>query len=200
MTPMTSTAITLQNFVYKNLDTKGTLPFKTVVKTFPKGTVLLEQGASRTESFLIISGIIQASGVLLNNKDEKIYEFLTENEFVGDVSFFLPKKPSLYALTCITDCTLELVSMADYSKALSSSLLVNHLSRYILEYWHIKRIKKEVSITNYSAEERYKRLFISRPELIKQLPIAKIAQYLNVQPNSLSRIRKFLNDAQKSEQ
>jgi CRP-like cAMP-binding protein len=197
---MIQTDISLQNFVHEKLNSKGSLPFKTVIKTFPKGTVLLEQGASRTESFLIISGIIQASGVLLNNKDEKIYEFLTENEFVGDVSFYMPTKPSLYALTCITDCTLEMISIADFSKALSTSLLVNQLSRYVLEYWHIKRIKKEVSITNYSAEERYKRLFVSRPELIKQLPIAKIAQYLNVQPNSLSRIRKFLNDAQKSEQ
>jgi len=43
-----------------------------------------------------------------------------------------------------------------------------------------------------SAQERYDELLSKRPDLIRLVPVNKIAKYLGIHPESLSRLRKNL--------
>lgn len=51
---------------------------------------------------------------------------------------------------------------------------------------------REKDFLTKSAEQRYQALIAQRPDLIAQVPVHKIAKYLGIHPESLSRIRKQL--------
>ena len=54
----------------------------------------------------------------------------------------------------------------------------------------LARARREKDFLTLSAEERYLALMHKAPEVIQLIPVNKIARYLGIQPESLSRIRK----------
>ena len=66
----------------------------------------------------------------------------------------------------------------------------NTLGRLSSERLFLIKSKREISLLNETAEERYLKLFDERPELIKEIPLKYIASYIGVTAQALSRIRK----------
>ena len=64
-----------------------------------------------------------------------------------------------------------------------------HLDRKILEYSLIVSQTKADSWRFESARERYNLLLETHPEIIKRAPLAHIASYLLMTPETLSRVR-----------
>ena len=48
-------------------------------------------------------------------------------------------------------------------------------------------------LATLSAEQRYKKLLETQPEILQNAPIQYIASFLGIKPQSLSRIRKNFN-------
>ena len=61
------------------------------------------------------------------------------------------------------------------------------------EKMFLLKSKRELSLLNKSAEERYLNLFTERPILLQQIPLKYIASYIGVTPQALSRIRKRIS-------
>jgi len=59
------------------------------------------------------------------------------------------------------------------------------------EYQYIKRLKKEMDLLSFTAEERYAHLMQRNPALISNISVKHLSSYLGIQPESLSRIRKL---------
>jgi hypothetical protein len=53
---------------------------------------------------------------------------------------------------------------------------------------------RNAALINQSPEQRYLRLLKNRPLVVARLPQHYIASYLNIKPESLSRIRKRIAD------
>jgi CRP-like cAMP-binding protein len=180
----------IDNIIKNELHLAEELPIKTIVKTFPKGTVLQKYGNVYEYNFFVICGIVQYSTFTKDNQ-EKILDFVLPNEFFGVYSFNFPQRaPLLYQISCVTECEFEMIPIKEYRRWLQTSLLLNKLSGYIHEYWFVKRMMKEREMLIETAEERYINLLETRPEIIQQIPVSKIAKYLGIHPDSLSRIRK----------
>jgi hypothetical protein len=58
---------------------------------------------------------------------------------------------------------------------------------------YIIKTRLEKDFLNKSAQERFADLIASRPNILKLIPVHKIAKYLGLHPGSLSRIRKSFN-------
>jgi hypothetical protein len=69
----------------------------------------------------------------------------------------------------------------------------NTIGRLASEDLYIKKSKREVSLLNQSAEERYLNLFKEQPHLLNHLPLKYIAAYIGITPQALSRIRKRIS-------
>lgn len=186
---MSENNYSIEKVIKETLKTEERLPLETTVKTFPKGAVILSPAIMFPNNIYVISGILQLS-VRTKDDQERIMEFIFPNEFFGVYTFFgdLPKRR--YYLTCLTDCTLELMPMQEYYLKLNDSLVLNKLSRLVLEMWLVKRLKREIDMLSKTAEERYLDLMANRPDVLRQIPISKIAKYLGIHPDSLSRIRR----------
>ena len=57
----------------------------------------------------------------------------------------------------------------------------------------LKKFKRELSLLNETAEQRYQNLFTEQSQLIKEIPLKYIASYIGITPQALSRIRKRIS-------
>ncbi|MDH5381530.1 MAG: Crp/Fnr family transcriptional regulator [Cyclobacteriaceae bacterium] len=121
---------------------------------------------------------------------ERVLFFHFEDWWVGDFDSFYSGKPSVCNFQALEDCEILEITQKDF----------NYLKTRIpkLNIWladkHTKKAiansQKMVEIKTLSLEERYERLLCQEPEVVNRIPLQYIASYLNVEPQSLSRVRK----------
>ncbi len=68
-------------------------------------------------------------------------------------------------------------------------MVANQFGRHVTEHFFIQKLKRENDFLTKSAKEVYLNLISDRPEVIENIPVNKIAKYLGIDPESLSRIR-----------
>jgi hypothetical protein len=88
---------------------------------------------------------------------------------------------------------VEAIPYEILQEAYKVSLLANQFGRIITETAFMERVKREKDFLSKSAEERYLELIERRPEVIQLIPGGRIAKYLGIHPESLSRIRKAIS-------
>jgi CRP-like cAMP-binding protein len=160
------------------------------IQKFPKGHVLVHAGKIEDNFYFLRHGIVE---VTIPGKKEWIYDFFFPNSVIGAYSSFLTGKPSRIAITAIEDCEVETYSWPALKKQYATSLGANQLGRFITEQIFLLRSKREIDFLSKSAEQRYEELMQSQPDLILKIPVHRIARYLGIHPESLSRIRKKMN-------
>ncbi|MDX1278479.1 Crp/Fnr family transcriptional regulator [Oceanihabitans sediminis] len=130
-------------------------------------------------------------------KEEKdkeiIFGFCFEKEFISAYDSFLTRKPSLYQIEALTDLSMWSISYEDLQEVYAKSFIGNVIGRLSSERLFLIKSKREQSLLNETAEERYLKLFTERPHLIKEIPLKYIASYIGVTPQALSRIRKRIS-------
>ena len=67
------------------------------------------------------------------------------------------------------------------------------MGRILTERAYMRKAQREKDLLSKTAEERYADLLSTRGEYVAQIPVNKLAKYLGIHPESLSRIRKKLN-------
>lgn len=160
------------------------------IRSYKKGTVLLEEGNISNECYFIIKGCVRS--FYLRNGEEKTTEFYTEEQAVTP-SAYGKNNLSEYYLECVED-TIAGVGTPDletnmYQKFPQLVALNQAIGEAIMAKQQIQFAEFKMA----SPEERYLALLKNRPELVQKAPQHQIASYLGIKPESLSRIRKRLS-------
>ncbi|MEM9078440.1 MAG: cyclic nucleotide-binding domain-containing protein [Bacteroidota bacterium] len=166
------------------------LPFPVNSASFGKGGVLTKYNEIEKKVYFIQSGIVELK--IKGYQTEKIIDFFFENEMFCALTSFLTQTPSDVQITAITNCELDMVLYDDLILAYESSLEANKFARIITEQGYIRKAKREKEFLVETAEERYAKMFATHKNYISEIPVNKIAKYLGIHPESLSRIRKKL--------
>lgn len=157
-------------------------------KEFPKKTTLLKIGQKESHLSFIEKGIIRF--FIPREFDDLTFGFAFADSFVSAYDSFLTKNPSTYQLETLTDTVLWRLTYQDLQKIYGETEVGNEIGRLASEDLYLKKAKREVSLLNDTAEQRYLKLFTEQPHLIKQVPLKYIASYIGITPQALSRIRK----------
>lgn len=179
-----------EDYFKTHVDKSAPLPFETNVVDFKKKSSVIKPGEIEHNIYFLRSGIIQA-GLHIAGGEERILNFFFPNHLFSSVSSFITQNPTKFNFTCLTNCTIEVISKKSIDAVLETSIPANKFMRHFLEYVYIMRITKETDSLSLTAAERYNKILEEQPELIRLFPVAKIAKYLGIHPNSLSRLRKF---------
>ncbi len=179
--------------LYRNIieDTEVTeedLPFSIHRIDFKKGTVLTNYDAIEKRIYFINSGIIELA--VEYQSSEKILDFFFPNEAVTCLTSFLLQVPSYSKMTALTNCEVEYFNRDEVYSNYASSLEINKLGRILVEQAYIRKAKRELEFLSKTAEELYLQLIEQHSHYIQQIPVNKLARYLGIHPESLSRIRK----------
>ena len=158
-------------------------------KTFKKGQVITNYGQVERKLYFINSGFVELT--MLHEGEERIIEFFFEDSFVCAFTSFLRQEPSDVRVTALSECKTEMIGYNDLQRAYSTSLIANQLGRVLTEEIYILKTKREKDFLTKTAQERYMDLVRKRPNVVQFIPVNKIAKYLGILPESLSRIRRL---------
>lgn len=124
---------------------------------------------------------------------EKVLDFFFEGQMFAALTSFLTQSPSDVQITALKDCEAERISYLDLMAAYQQSPDASKLGRIIMEQAYMAKAKREKDFLARTAEERYEEMFRTHSQYISNIPVNKIAKYLGIHPESLSRIRKKMN-------
>ncbi len=161
-----------------------------LVKTFPKGSVLLEAGKIATEAYFVLEGCVRQ--YYLIEGEERIVNFFTEGDWIVAPESMSGGVPARHYLeTC--EETRFVVGTAEREQMLYKQFpRFESISRTIMETMLGAQQALTASYHTDTPEERYKKLLECRPDIPQRVPQYQIASYIGVKPESLSRIRKRL--------
>ena len=180
--------MSIADYIREIFHTDETLPFETFAASYKKGDIITAINQMETNAYFLKEGVVQVAAD--KDGEEKIIDFFYPPNFVCSYSSFLSGTPSDVEICCLTDVVVEIVPLNKLLVAYEHSLIANKLGRYVTEHFFLVKTRREKDFLLKSAEERYRELMQNRPELIEQIPVHKIAKYLGIHPESLSRIRK----------
>lgn len=153
-----------------------------------KNATIIKIGEIENYLSFISEGIVRL--YIPKEESELTFGFLFENEFVTAYDSFITQTPSHYQIETLTNATLWQISFKDLQEVYKETESGNLIGRRMAENMFLIKSKREISLLNKTAEERYLDLFMERPKLLKQIPLKYIASYIGVTPQALSRIRK----------
>jgi CRP-like cAMP-binding protein len=159
-------------------------------RVIPKKSVFLEINEIENHISFIESGVVRLFIPKENPEKEITFGFSFKNQFISAYDSFLRQKPSLYQLQTLTETTLLSITYNDLQEVYKTTQIGNLIGRLTAERLFLIKSKREQNLLNLTAEERYKRLFKERPELLKVIPLKYISSYIGVTAQALSRIRR----------
>jgi CRP-like cAMP-binding protein len=159
-------------------------------RVIPKKSVFLEINEIENHISFIESGVVRLFIPKENPEKEITFGFSFKNQFISAYDSFLRQKPSLYELQTLTETTLLSITYNDLQEVYKTTQIGNLIGRLTAERLFLIKSKREQNLLNLTAEERYKRLFKERPELLKVIPLKYISSYIGVTAQALSRIRR----------
>ncbi|CAM1344834.1 Crp/Fnr family transcriptional regulator [Tenacibaculum amylolyticum] len=161
------------------------------VVNYKKGTQILRSTQQEKELRFLNKGVIRE--YYTTPEKEININFYTKPQFITDLSSFVNDLNTKKNQESLTDIELLSIGKKEFRELLekyqcgksfidlSFQKLLKH--KELLEY---NRVTK-------TADELYKELFIYKPNWLEKIPQYHIASYLDVTPETLSRIRKRIS-------
>ncbi len=167
------------------------LPIPSEKKSFKKGHIITEYGQVEDFIFFLERGIVEMT--IKSYTSEKIIDFFFQGEVFTSITSFLTRVPTDTQITALADSDIEAVRYDHLMKAYEHSLEANIFGRVLTEQGLIRKSNREKDFLTKTAEERYAQLLEKAPQYVSNISVNRIAKYLGIHPESLSRIRNKMN-------
>jgi CRP-like cAMP-binding protein len=152
-----------------------------------KDDYFLKEGQICNRIGFLLEGALEMTYVD-ENLEEHILEFIFPKSFVTDYVSFLTKNKSDCNIRAISKSTLVYFDKDSINKLYDKSLNFQKFGRLISESYFLgfaDRIKK----TKLTPKQRYEILLTENPKLLQTIPQYKIASYLGISAEWLSKVR-----------
>jgi len=124
-----------------------------------------------------------------DGKEHTLY-FAVENWWIGDIESFHSGEPTKYFVQALEDTQLLVMPKSGYDKMAREIPKYNDWYQMKVRKAYMASIKRYTDFKSGSAEERYRNLMKSQPYVLQRVASKYIADYLEIEPESLSRLRR----------
>lgn len=180
-----------QNMVLKNLNVAQWNEFEPLLEIvdYPKGETLELQGTHSMEQYFVIEGILKRTVSNAQGK-EMILRFAAEADIDTSYAAWRLQKPIPYTIRAVTRVRAAKLSMLQWA-----AFLERHAKIKAEFEFEVMRLMSEVmahTITLHllDAPGRVQRFMRKHAELAERLPKKELASYLNLSPETLSRLKR----------
>lgn len=181
----------LSNYIELSKEEIDIISKQNDIHSFKKGTLLISEGEIAKECYFVVEGCV--SSYYLKNGEIKVTDFFTEKQPITPVSY-ITKQPSEYYIECIEDCVISISTTESNRELMRNVPRLAQLGGTVMQDQLVNQRMKHDELVKLSPEERYRNLQKTSSELLNRIPQYLIASYLGIKPESLSRIRKRLNN------
>lgn len=161
-----------------------------VPRTLKKKEFLLSHGEKEENVYFLVSGLVHQ--FFYRGKEMISTDFYTAGSVTGGVISFLSGKPSYYYLQATEPSELISLSKPNLEKLYKADRKWQSLARLLLTNYLIKQEKEIMDTIRLTMRERYVQFAHDFPGLLDKVPQRRIASYLNIKPETFSRLKPLL--------
>lgn len=158
------------------------------VRRFRKDALLISPPTVETHFYFVLSGV-QRLYYLSPEGNEAVLGFTFQHEFSGMYDSFIQQTPAQCHLQALTDSELLAIGLADMNELFDRYHCMERWGRLFLQEILFGRVLREVELSTRTAEERYRDFIHRSPAPLRQIPQKYLASYLNMTPETFSRLR-----------
>lgn len=166
------------------------------VRTYDKKARLTDIGETELYLNFVLKGMLRK--YFLRGEEEIITHITPEGNILASGTSFFTKQPSKFIVEAIEPTTVASMNYENLERVLSSSPRWERAGRLLVqdffldkEYWLLDSIR-------YTPRERFLRLMKERPDLLQRVPQKYLASYLNIKPETFSRLKHLMLSRKKT--
>ncbi|MBQ8656338.1 MAG: Crp/Fnr family transcriptional regulator [Prevotella sp.] len=154
---------------------------------FQKGEKILSEGEVSDKIYWVVKGLVRE--FYYKNGKELTEYMATENTIVMSIESLFNEKPSNLQIQALEPTIIYAMPKAALEQVAMKSVNIQILYRKILEESLILSQIHADMLRFESAQDRYAKLVKRQPQLVLRAPLLYIASYLQMTPETLSRVR-----------
>ena len=154
---------------------------------YAKNELILREGETCTNIYWVVKGLVRQ--FYYKNGKELTEYMATESSIVMCIESLFMEQPTHLQIKAIEPSVLIALPKADLEAVAMKSVNIQILYRKILEESLILSQVHADMLRFESAQDRYQKLIKRQPQLVLRAPLVYIASYLQMTPETLSRVR-----------
>jgi CRP-like cAMP-binding protein len=156
---------------------------------YPKGEALEHQGDHSMEQYFIIEGILKRVVSNAQGK-EMILRFAAESEIDTSYAAWRLKTPIPYSIRAVTKVRAAKLSMQQWVQFMASYDSIKSDFEFEIMKLMSEVMGHTITLHLLDAPGRVQRFMRKNPALAERLPKKELASYLNLSPETLSRLKR----------
>ena len=152
-----------------------------------KNTILIKEGQYADKTYFIIEDAARAC--YLKDGREITDWFAFENEFVTAINSFFLRIPSPYRIEILEPTLLVEVTREVMTDLCDTHHSIERLCRVAVTKTMLQLQQQIVALQFESAHQKLENLMTIRPDILNRVALGRIASYLGITLETLSRIR-----------
>jgi CRP-like cAMP-binding protein len=160
---------------------------KIVYKEFPKKKLLIKEGETEQHLYFINKGLVHQYFYV--GKEMTTTDLVHEGTITGSVASFLSGKPSHYFLETMEPTSVFIISKKDLHELYASDIKWQRFGRVLITHFLLQQEQHLLDNIRYSIRERIVHFAAAFPALLKRVPQRRLASYLNIKPETFSRLK-----------
>lgn len=154
---------------------------------FKKKEFIINDKGTCTQCYFLIDGYVRS--FIEEDQMEKTLWFGEKGDLITSYHTLFSNSLAKETVEALTDCALISIPMAKFKELVQSDLFFAHFYIKLLEsgynYWE----RRFLILSQMNADKRYNEWIARTKHLAPHIPLGVLAQYLNIDQATLSRVR-----------
>ncbi len=160
------------------------------LRRFGKREQLLKYGETDNYLNLVVKGLIRKFALI--EKSEKTFQLATEGHIIQSELSFHHRLPSTFVIETIEPSLVISIRYDKVQLLFGNVPVAEKLAREMMTNFFIKKDKKYFNQLNTTTRERFVLYMQSHPQMIQRVPQKILASYLEIKPETFSRLKHLL--------
>ncbi len=163
-----------------------------VTRSLKKKEFLLKQGEKEEHIYFLMEGLLHQ--YFFKGKEMISTDFYPAGSITGGTISFISGEPSHYFIQAIEPCELISLSKTNLDQLYQSDKKWQKLGRLMLTKYLMSQEKEIMDTIRLTMRERYVQFAKTYPGILEKVPQRRIASYLNIKPETFSRLKPLLKN------
>lgn len=183
----------LNSYIHLSDEAYQVLEERIIVKKFGARKFVLQEGKIMRYLPFINEGLM-VNYRTNDQGDRHVLQIRWTGWWLGDLLSFFTKQPSFFNVVTYKPTELLMINHETFDLITKQYPIYERYFRIAFQKSYIGTLTQIYDLHSATAEERYIELIENVPTILDDIPHYLIASYLNIRPQSLSRIRKKIKN------